>query len=489
MKESITIRFIRAVRRTIAAHQMIGEGETLLVAVSGGPDSMALLHVLQELTDGLDFRLGVAHLNHGLRPGAAEADEAFVCRIAAAMGVPYFTETADVPAIRKARRQSVEEAAREVRYRFLSDVAETNGFTAVALGHHANDNAELVLMNLLRGSGPHGLSGMAPKRVLLSAGPGQKAIHLIRPLIGIHREDILAYDAENGIPSIMDQTNSDLRYRRNRIRNELMPLLRNRYNPNIIDTLNRTAEILRSERHWILSRLPLDHDDPDPAERVELPRSHICRVHPAEARQHIRTALQKAKGNLRRIGFRHIESVMALAARPEASGSLDLPDRIRVTACGEKIFFAKESHPLRQIHPRAGDDGPAYFEHVLPAPGSLFVPEAGIFLRADILPPGTRPDYRNAGHRTAFFDMEAVTFPLTVRSPKPGDRFTPLGMAGRQKVKKYFVDHKIPPARRARCPVLESGGRLVWLMGCRIDDSVKITTGTQQVLKIEFNLA
>jgi tRNA(Ile)-lysidine synthase len=155
----------------------------------------------------------------------------------------------------------------------------------------------------------------------------------------------------------------------------------------------------------------------------------------------------------------------------------------------DKIVFAREARPLRQVPPGLPGEEKPPFECLLEKPGSIFIPELAITVRAVVLPPDARPDLRNAGHQAAFFDMETVSFPLTVRNPKPGDRFIPLGMTGRQKVKKYFIDHKIPAARRASCPVLESGGRLIWLMGYRIEDSVKITAGTKQVLKVEFSLA
>lgn len=491
MKNSTTTRFLRTVEQTLAAHQMITEGKAVLVAVSGGPDSMALLHVLETLAPEKKLRLGVAHLNHGLRPGEAESDEALVRRTACATGLPYFTEKADVPAFRKTCGLSMEEAAREVRHLFLGKVARAHGFSAVALAHHADDNAELVLMNLLRGSGPLGLAGMPPKRLLRAGGPEENEICLIRPLLEIRREDILAYLSENNIHCVTDKTNFDLRYRRNRIRAELMPLLRQRYNPNIVDTLNRTAQILRSEKEWTDTLLAPEVKTLKPLKSasVSLLKSRIVGAHPAEARRLVRMAIEKVKGDLRRIGFGHVDAVLALAARPDDAGSLDLPDRIRVTALPERVVFTQETRPLRQVRPARPDQKALFFKHLLEKPGSIFIPEIAVTIQADILPPNAVPDLRKAGHQAAFFDMETVSFPLTVRNPKPGDRFVPLGMTGRQKIKKYFIDHKIPAARRACCPVLESGGRPIWLMGYRMDDSVKITSRTKQVLKVEFSLA
>jgi tRNA(Ile)-lysidine synthase len=492
MKESITTRCMRTVEQALATHTMIPDGGAVLVGVSGGPDSMALLHVLQTVATKQSMRLGVAHLNHGLRPEASEVDEALVRKNASERGLPFYFEKADVNAVRKALGLSVEEAARKVRYRFLGNVARTHGFSAVALGHHADDNAELVLMNLLRGSGPLGLAGMPPRRSFLSAEAGEGEIHLIRPFLEIRRKDILAFVTENNIPSVTDNTNTDLRYRRNRIRCELLPLLRERYNPNIDDTLNRMARILRFEKEWADHLLAPYFEDTEPAEPPEiisLSRFEICTTHRAAGRRIVRMAIERAKGDLRQIGFRHIDAILELASRNGASGSLDLPDRLRVTVQNERLVFKKEGRPLRQIPPRTAGGDSIRFQHLLEKPGSLFIPELEITVRAAMLPSDIRPDFRSAGHRTAFFDMDAMSFPLIVRSPKPGDRFTPLGMTGRQKLKKYFIDHKIPANQRARCPVLESGGRPIWLMGYRMEDAVKITAGTKRVLKVEFSLA
>jgi tRNA(Ile)-lysidine synthase len=490
MKESTTNRFLRTIGETLSAHNMIARGERVLVAVSGGPDSMALLHALIELAPEKKLGLGVAHLNHGLRPGDAESDEALVRKAADSARLPYFSEKANVPAVRKARGLSMEEAAREVRYRFLEEVARENLFSAVAVGHHADDNAELVLMNLLRGSGPLGLAGMPAQRPLSAAKTDPDAPRLIRPLLGLTRENILAYIAQNRIPWTEDSTNADPRYLRNRIRTELMPLIRQRYNPNIAQTLNRTALILRSEKEWTdqLLAAKLENTASAPADTVSISKPRLLDAHPAEARRLVRMAIESAKGNLRQIGFGHIDAILALAGQP-GDGSLDLPDRIRVTSLSRRLVFTRESLSLRQVRPAVSRIDTVIFEHVLEKPGIIFIPEIAATVRAHALPPDTRPDFRNAGHQAAFFDMKAISFPLTVRSTKPEDRFTPLGMTGSQKIKKYFIDHKVPAAERACCPALESGGRLVWLMGYRIDDSVKITAETRQVLKVEFSLA
>ncbi len=483
---------INKVSSVITRHKMIDGDEAVLVGVSGGPDSIALLHLLRTLAPGRGWRLGVAHLNHGLRPGAAESDEAFVRREASAMDLPYYTEKADVTAYRKSHGLSVEEAAREVRYRFLGRVATARGYSVIALGHHADDNGELVLMNLLRGSGPLGLTGMPPsRRFEMDDGP-EGRIRLIRPLIGIRREDIEEYLDENSIPSVTDKSNTDLRYRRNRIRRELLPLLRRQYNPNVVDTLNRLAAILRSEEEWAESLSTPVFEAAilsETAGRIVLSVPEVRSAHPALQRRIIRQAIRKVKGNLRRISFRHIDAVMVLAGQPASPARLDLPDRIRVEAADNRFMFQKAPRPLRELRTQIHRDKPEYFEYVLPAPGSTSIPELTMEVRAEILPTDMPADFRSTGHRIAFFDMGTVSFPLTIRSIKPGDRFTPLGMAGTQKVKKFFIDHKIPASQRSRCPVLISRGKIVWLMGYRMDDSAKITPTTRKVLRVEFRLA
>ena len=234
-------QLLRAVEQVITAHAMFKPNDKVLVGVSGGPDSVALLHVLLELTPKYDLKLGIAHLNHGLRGQEADADAEFVSSLAQNFDLPCYIKKRNIRQYHSHNKLSPEEAAGQIRYSFYFEVAEKYGFDKIALGHQANDNAEHVLMYLLRGSGPLGLSGIPPIR-------GGK---IVRPMLRLTRSQIENYLAATGLESITDRSNTDLQFTRNRLRYQLLPILISAYNPRLIETLNRLAEIMRTEEQWI----------------------------------------------------------------------------------------------------------------------------------------------------------------------------------------------------------------------------------------------
>ncbi|MBW2620551.1 MAG: tRNA lysidine(34) synthetase TilS, partial [Deltaproteobacteria bacterium] len=234
-------KLLRTVEQTITTYGMLKPGDSVLIGVSGGPDSVALFHVLLTLASRFSLRIGVAHLDHCLRQNDSDKDAEFVASLAARFDIPCYIHKANVRKYQLENKLSLEEAARRVRHTFLNRVAEKNSFNKIALGHHFDDNAELVLMNLFRGSGPLGISGIPPVR------DGK----IIRPLIRSNRSEIIAFLDKNGIKYISDSSNRDTRFLRNRIRHDLIPLLKTSYNPKITQNLNRLASIVRSEEEWI----------------------------------------------------------------------------------------------------------------------------------------------------------------------------------------------------------------------------------------------
>lgn len=451
--------------QAVTRHGLIAPGDAVLVGVSGGPDSTALLHLLHARAERLRLRLGVGHLDHGLRPESA-ADAAAVARMASDLGLPYHLERADVDALRRRMRMSVETAAREARFDFFRRAAERHGYTRVALGHHAGDNAETLLLNLLRGSGRRGLGGIRPLRDGL----------YVRPLLRAHRSDIDAFLAARGLVSLSDRTNLDPSIRRNRIRHELIPLLEREYRPGALVALSRAAELLAEEDAWIdelaaplLTRL-LRSAAPG---RLELEAAGFDRQPPAAQRRILRAALQRVHGGLRRVGFVHLEDARA--------GTRHLPDGLRVTRTGAAIVVERSVAPAR---PRP--DAPPQWEYRLPACGTLHIAETGEVLRvAETSPTGAAGDdpFR------VLLDADALVFPLTVRNRRPGDRFHPLGAPGSQTLKKFFIDHKVPAEERLRCPLLLSGDRIVWVAGHRVDERVRVRPETRRVLAAERSIA
>ena len=481
-------RLLQRVRRTIGAHRMLTPGDAVLVGVSGGPDSVALLHLLRGIASELRLRLGIIHLNHGLRGADSDSDADFVRSLAGDLNVPLFEKKADVIGFRKTHRLSLEEASRRVRYAYFAEIAGANHYTRVALGHHRDDNAELVLMNLIRGSGPQGLSGIPPVREDL----------YIRPLIDLSREEIEGFLDEEKIPFIVDASNKDLRHRRNRIRHELIPSIRDAYNPDISGALSRLAAIMRDENDWIDGMaatafrecIRVRKDD-----LLILSPERLASLETPLARRVLRKALLAIRHDLRRIRYDHIDAIYGLIENSPDDGPIEkerhLPHRIHVQRTGNQIIIRRMPHNLREA---AAFAGPIVhdFNYRVREPGAeavdLHIPEIDSRMRFSTLSGTALPDDLSSS-TTACFDFDALAFPLIVRPPRPGDRFIPSGIQGSQKLKDFFINRKIPRNERGRCPLLISGGVVIWIAGLRTAEFGKATAHTQKRLKVELSLA
>jgi len=475
---------LRTVERAIDCRRMIDAGETVLVGVSGGPDSVALVHVLLALSPKFSFRVAMAHLNHGLRRSESARDEAFVISLAKQLNLPVHVERQDVRQYQQRHQLCLEEAARQVRYSFYHAVASRFGYEKIALGHHSDDNAELVLMFMLRGSGPLGLSGIPPLR----------DDQIIRPLIDIKRSEIMDFIAEKQLDYVEDSSNRELQHLRNRIRNQLIPQLKAEYNPRLIDSLNRLASIMDAEERYMEGLVQPIFEGLTVFEkpgRIGLDISSLNLQPIAVRRRLIRKAVLKVKGNTRELAFANVEAAVKLAQEGSDSNVLDLPGRIRISRHDDVLVISRESQSLRNI---AADPHlsltPAY-EYTLSKPGEIFVKEAALQIRFSEIPPVQASDWHPAGNekRAAYFDMEKIHFPLVIRNFRSGDRFSPLGVIGRQKLKKFFIDHKVSRSQRAKCPIVLSRNKIIWVAGQRMDNAVKIGPQTRRILKAELLLA
>ena len=372
---------------TIKHHDMLSHNGRVLIGLSGGPDSVALLLLMLLLQSRFNLTLGIAHINHCLRGDESDRDEMFAEKLAQTHHLPFHLARIDVPARAKREKRSFEEAARLVRYEFYTDLCKTYGYTRVALGHNSNDNAEQVLMNLLRGSGTKGLGGIPPVRPLFDKtssdesnnGPisasdttrhgndeqaaaiarfqvdpspqNERDPLIIRPLIETSRLEILEWLEEKQQNFVQDSSNTDNRYLRNRIRNELIPHLEAEYNPSLTSSLNRLSHILIDEEAWMedesqrLFHSHATHRD----NAVHLPRKLLKSLHPALARRLVREAIQRVKGDLKRVRWDHIEAIRDLAATKTDGSVLDLPDRIRIIKGYDVICFQKATFPLRTL--------------------------------------------------------------------------------------------------------------------------------------------
>jgi len=327
---------LNQVRKTIENHSMLVQGDHLLVAVSGGADSVSLLHVLARLADEYRLQLTVAHLNHDLRGAESEHEEAFVRRLCAEMRISCICKTVDVGLLQKAKGRSLEEIGREERYHFLGETAERCGASKIATGHHRDDQAETVLMNLLRGSGPEGLKGILPIR----------AGRLIRPLLEVARADILEYLGRVGVPFMTDSSNLSPVFLRNRIRADLIPELIEKYNPRLVEGLCHTAEIIREEDDFLQGVVRQIIDGWGitlAAAEAIVPVAALCELHEALQRRIIKLLLEAAVPSKNGIGYRHIEAVLELSRKSYGRyRSLDLPRRVLVEREGGFLRIRNE---------------------------------------------------------------------------------------------------------------------------------------------------
>jgi tRNA(Ile)-lysidine synthase len=477
MQKSDTERHLRPsgsqlehqVRRTVEKHRMLKAGEKLLVAVSGGADSVALLHVLRRLQPAWNLSLAVAHFNHCLRGEDSEADEEFVRGLSSTLGIPFLSERADVRQNARARKSNLEESARSARYDFLRRAAAQIGADKIALGHNQNDQAETVLMRILRGSGQEGFSSIHPVVDGL----------FIRPLIDCPRKLILRYLADWEHPYRQDISNNDLGYLRNRVRHQLLPYLLRRFNPRLINILANEAEqarlatqFLQAQARQVCKSIRVEKQDV-----IALPLRTIQDLHPALRSEVIREALRDCRGSLRGISSAHIQSILNLCTARQSGRQIQLPGKYRVTRRFNDLVF---------LSGRPAEKGAYYYE--LPLPGTCLISEVGleISIRLDLPPEGISEEIgpvrmsdlkglrsilqSNLGsdgplllpEARTYLDVSTLPGGLVVRPRQPGDRY---GGPGHRKVKKMLIDAKMDPQIRARLPLLVAGEAVVWIPG------------------------
>jgi tRNA(Ile)-lysidine synthase len=453
-------RIESSVRRYVRLYDLLPAESKALVAASGGPDSTAMLLLLARLAKSRSAKLSVAYFNHGLR--GVETDEtecAFVRDLAESLGLRFLSGRGEVRSRASEQHLSLEDAARRERYKFLAEAARESGSTIVATGHTASDQAETVLLHVVRGSGVAGLGGIAPR----SDWPfgGHPELTLVRPLLSVSREETVAYCAAAGITPLKDETNLSPAFWRNRVRNELLPLLRT-FNPRIEDSLVRLAEAARLDSDFLESvaaEAVVQDDDSIAA----IPRPLFSVLEPSPRRHALRLALKRAVGDTQEFGERHILALERLGLEGKTGDRLDLPRGVRADlTLGSLELRVPTEEPFR-----------------LPdAPVLLSVPGQTAFgpLRIVASPEGAIED--------AVFveaDTEAVGTRLCVRRRREGDRFQPLGMKGTKKLQDFLVDEHIPRSERDAVPIFENDRGIVWVGGLRLADWAKAQPGRQSI--------
>jgi tRNA(Ile)-lysidine synthase len=457
------------IRRTIRRHDLAAQDTRVVIALSGGGDSVALAHLLRELDAAGELSVaGVAHFNHQLRD-AADRDEAFCRSLAAERGWPFLAGREDVRSRATREHRSIEDAARVARHEFFARARTHFSADLIAVGHTRDDQAETFLLRLLRGAGPRGLSAMHPR-----------SGDVIRPLLDCRRAELRAYLDARGLASVDDETNADVAIPRNRVRAELLPLLEQRFNPSIVDVLASQAELARDDWNWMLDELESKNlevrsENSEPGTRnLELaPLVHAPR---ALRRLALWRAMTGAAGG-RTVSLAHVEAVLDLLDSPGPGGSIDAPGHV-VERVGNRVV-------LRSGRSDDAQAAPDFFRYPLSVPGEVALPEHGCVVSAELAAAGgahaPRATVRNRA--TAVITADGWTAPLAVRNRRPGDRFRPFGLDGQKKLQDFLVDRKVARAARDRVPlVVDENDRILWVAGHEIDEAFRVTAASRAVI-------
>ena len=469
-------------RGSLRQADLLVPGGRIVVGVSGGPDSMGLLHLLVSLNqaDDLGWGLRAAHVNHGIRGEEADLDAQLVESYCGQLGVAFSRATVDVPALAAAGRGSLEEVGRNERYAFFERAARECGATRVAVAHHADDNAETILHRVLRGTGLRGLGGIPASRPIRA----ESDIILVRPLLWCRRDELRAYVEQNGVPFRLDRTNAEVSSTRSRIRNELLPLLRSHYNPGVVDAvlrLGRQAADAHAHLSEIADRQFEDLMIARDATRVRLDARRLARHPPAVQSEVLRQAMADLATSLRSVGYEQVEALRDLAAAEADAGAVDLPGGLHAwTDHGQLVIARRDS-------PAPADPVPEPVP--VDVPGETAAPALGIVVTARIEPVGDRRPADLASHddrAVEWLDADAVQPPVVLRTRRPGDRFHPLGAPGSMKLSDFFINEKVPAWQRDRVPVLCDQVGLIWVAKLRIAERVRVRSTTRRILRMEI---
>ncbi|MGC9023364.1 MAG: tRNA lysidine(34) synthetase TilS [Chloroflexia bacterium] len=483
MGEDVRRQVEEKVLRAVAEGRMWAPGETVVVAVSGGADSLCLLQALYALQPCHGGRLHVAHLDHRFRGEESAAEARKVAALAEALGLPATVEAVDVPALMEGEHLSAEEAGRRARYRFLAGLAASLGASAIALGHTADDQVETVLMHFLRGSGPVGLRGMrpvSPPAPWMTEGlPLSSPLRLVRPLLGLSRGETEAYCAACGLQPTRDRWNEDVRFLRVRLRRQVIPLLEE-LNPRFREAVLRLAQLfaweeedlqaLLEERWAALVRME--------GRTVRFPLAGWRGLPRTFRLLALRRAVEQVRGHLEDLGW---EALVAAGRLDEArvGTTVALVEAV-VARRGYEEIAVGWTEDLEAAAPWP-DLGEGWIPVVLPGRtelpgGHALVAEEG------------RPEeaLRTAGPWEVWLDAEACGRRLWLRHRRPGDRFYPLGLGGEKKLQDFFVDEKVPRALRGRVPLLVSPRGIVWVVGYRLDERFRLRPQTRRALHLRW---
>jgi tRNA(Ile)-lysidine synthase len=453
----------------IRKNSLISSGDHVLAAVSGGPDSVALLTVLTNLKDALAIeRITVIHFDHRLRGDESDGDREFVRAMALSAGLDFHCGADDVRAFAGILKISIEMAARERRRSFFMRAAAELGADKIALGHTADDQAEEVILRILRGTGPAGIQAMGP---LTADG-------IIRPLLFATRDAVMEYLQECGIDFRIDSSNLTASCQRNFLRLEVFPLLRKAFHPQITQTITRCADLAREEEAWWASQIEnlweeLCYELSEGQCKLDCGR--MKQLHPAIVRRVLRSAIDRVKGNLSGVGLVHLEPLIELVFSSKSGKSVKIPGGIEAVRHGVSLIIGSKRY--------ASPKGPLDETLSVYEPGNYIFGKFGFEFRFCDERASCTPDF---GADCVRMDSDKLKWPLELRFRRAGDRFHPFGMTGSKKLQDFFTDCRIPREERQRVPLLCDSEKICWVAGMRMDDRVKVDARTRQVLMVRL---
>ncbi|WIV13054.1 tRNA lysidine(34) synthetase TilS [Proteiniborus sp. MB09-C3] len=451
---------------SIKEYSLIAKNDRIVIGVSGGPDSMALLYILKDLKDELGFNIYVAHINHGIRNEEADADEEFVRNICLKFSLPFYSTKVNMDEYARENKITSEEAGRAIRYGFFNKILDGIGGGKIAVAHNKNDQAETLLMRFFRGTGLEGLRGMEHKNM-----------NIIRPLLDISREEIEKYCRDNNIAVRIDRTNLEPIYGRNRTRLEVIPYIVKHYNKNIIDTLNRTSKLMQMDSEFILGIVEEKYKNivvDESPNSIVLYIDKLKNEHYSIKSRVIRKSIEKINGSLKGIEEKHINNIISLIEENITGKSINITNNIVIkTSYGNMIIKKDNKNNID------------FFKYFLPVGETIHIYELGSDITSKVVSI-SEVDIKQINRFIKYFDYDKIRGKLYIRNRKDGDRFTPLGMEGSKKLKDFFIDEKVPRDERNLIPIIEDNKGIIWVVGYRISEEYKVSCHTSKVLILEY---
>ncbi len=456
---------IEKVKEIIESYGLIKENDNILIGLSGGPDSMALLFCLLEIKKSISFNIVLAHVNHGVRGEDARADQVFVEKLAKDLDLAFYTKNVDMVAYGKEKGITAEEAGRELRYGFFREILKEIGGGKIAVAHNKNDQVETLLMRIIRGTGIDGLKGMT-----------YRVDDIIRPILHIERREIEQFLKDRSIESVLDKTNLEPIYTRNKVRLELIPYLEENFNPKTIDSIWRLSN-LASEDVDFLNEYTMDRINSirvkSDGSKVVLSREKFLKDPKAIRQRVLRQAILEIKKSLQGISEVHIDNALELIGNGTGNKEIDLIDNIKIRISYDQIIIENKAKIKMESRP---------YSYGFSVPGTLIINNEFLF-ESQIIEVDNNFVIEKKDN-TKYFDYDRIKGGLEIRNRKNGDRFVPFGMEGSKKLKDYLIDEKVPLDMRDNIPLLVDDENIIYVVGYRTSNIYRVRPETKRVLKV-----